>query len=190
MRAGWRGLMNTLHADHARLMEVSGLVHGMPPRSMHLHPSFIAVALFRISHQLLPRHRLLARFVWHLNTFVTGADLSPSAEIGEGFVVVNPAGIAVSGKAGRNLTLMPCSGLGGELGRREDVGAGPGLPVLGDDVVIEPHAGVLGPVRVGHRVRVGGGLPLTKDAPDDVCVEGPTLKMLRKLDVVSIRGHR
>ena len=38
------------------------------------------------------------------------------------------------------------------------IGGGPGLCVIGDDVILEPHCGILGPVRVGHRVTIGAGI--------------------------------
>jgi acetyltransferase-like isoleucine patch superfamily enzyme len=87
------------------------------------------------------------------------------------------------GHAGRNLTVMPCAGLGGEIGRRHDAGAGPGVPFLGDDVVLEPHCGVLGPVRVGNRVRVPAGIGLTRDVPDDAILEGARVRLLPRRDL-------
>jgi serine O-acetyltransferase len=142
------------------------------------HPSFICVLLYRISrHLLLRRHSLAARVVWQLNFLITGADVSPAAELGEGLLIMSPAGTSLMGVAGKNLTVMPCSGIGGEMGTLQDIGAGPGLPVLQDDVLLEPHAGVLGPVRVGSRVRVRAGQVLTKDAPDDSDIVGPAARL-------------
>ena len=148
------------------------------------HPSFICVVLYRVSRYFhLKGHPLLARLAGHLNTFLTGADISPAADIAEGLVVMHPSGTGIYGKAGRNLTVMPCSGLGGEMGRHEDVGGGPGLPVVGDDVVLGPHGAVLGPCRVGDRVRIAGGVPVTRDVPDDTIVEGPRARFRRRSDV-------
>lgn len=170
----WKTVASKLKADRLRLHSVLSNWQDGKTSGLYLHPSFICVLLYRISHHFfLNGHLTIARFIGHLNEVLTGADISPAADIDEGFVVLSPPGTAIYGKAGRNLTLMPCSGMGGEIGRREDVGAGPGLPVLGDDVVLEPHCGVLGPVRVGNRVRVGASIPLTKDVPDDTVVEGP-----------------
>lgn len=121
--------------------------------------------------------------VWHLNAFITGADIAEVCDFGAGLVIVSPAGISMMGSAGRNLTVMALSGLGGEIGRHEDVGAGAGLPLLGDDVVLEPHAGVLGPVRVGSRVRVGCGAMVTEDVPDDTIVSAPNARFIRRTDM-------
>jgi serine O-acetyltransferase len=169
----FRTTIACLKADKRRLVSLHG------GTGISFHPSFICVTLHRVSHHFFQSgHTLLARLVGQLNEMLTGADVSPAAEFGEGLVILTPPGIALSGKAGRNLTVMPCAGLGGELGRTEDVGGGPGLPVLGDDVVLEPHGGALGPVRIGSRVRVGAGVLVTTDVPDDSIVEGPRPRVM------------
>jgi serine O-acetyltransferase len=130
--------------------------------------------MYRWSHYLhLTGHKYGARVLWHLNGLVTGADIPPPIEIGPGFLIPCPSGAAVAGKAGRNFTVMMCSGIGGELGRHEDIGAGSGLPLLGDDVFMEPRTGVLGPVRVGNRVRIKAGATVTTDVADDVVACAP-----------------
>lgn len=155
-----------------------------PPKSAHFHPSFVCVFLYRISNHLYRAgHRLLARLVWHLNTLLTGADISEPANLREGLVILSPPGVAVMGTAGRNLTIVACAGLGGEIGRLEDVGAGPGLPVVGDDVTLEPHTGILGPVRIGSRVRVKAGFTAVVDVPDDAVVEGARPRLIRRQDL-------
>ncbi len=173
----WREVRRWIRGDRERLERLCGEKAGL------LHPGFLCVVLYRVSHYFLRSgHRYLARLVWHLNTVITGADISPPSEIGEGLVIFSPAGIAFSGKAGRNLTLMGLAGAGSELGRREDIGAGPGLPILGDDVVIEPNAGVMGPVRIGDRVRIGAITAVTRDIPDDMIVKGPPAQAVRRRD--------
>src|SRR5438105_5363064 len=108
-----------------------------------MHPSFLCVLFYRLSnHFFRAGNKRIARVFWHLNMLITGADISPPVDLGGGLVIMTPAGTAIMGNAGRNLTVMACAGLGGEIGRHEDIGAGPGLPVLGDDVILEPHCGV------------------------------------------------
>jgi serine O-acetyltransferase len=174
-------MTSQLKADRARLLLVFSNWGEAGKSGIHLHPSFICVVLYRISHYLFEKRRsLLARIVGQLNELVTGAEINPASEIGSGLVVLSPPGTALYGKAGRNLTVMQCAGIGGEIGRREDVGAGPGLPVLGDDVVLEPHSGILGPQRIGNRVRVGGSTLVVRDIPDDTFVEGPRPRLLTR----------
>ncbi len=168
----WSQTRQRLRADRARLREYCAPdADGI---GVYLHPGFVCVLLHRLSHHCHRRgHRWLARLWWHLNTIASGADISAPADLGAGLLIPHPLGVAIAGRAGRNLTVMACSGLGGELGRRDDVGAGPGLPWLGDDVWIEPRSGVMGPVRVGDRVRIRAGLPVAIDVPDDTDVRWP-----------------
>lgn len=166
-RLQWRETFALLRADHRRIAKVTGR-HGL------LHPSFVCALLYRLSHHLSRNgHRLVARFFAHLNLLLTGADISEPSRLGGGLVIISPAGVSIFGNAGVNLTVMPLAGIGGQIGRFEDVGAQPGLPVLGDDVVLEPYCGVLGPVRVGNRVRICTGVALTRSVPDDMIVESP-----------------
>lgn len=180
-RLTWAQTVARLSADYRRTVRQIGPDRRQPMLWTLLHPSFVCVAFYRISHHFhRSGHRYLARVFWHWNFFLTGADISEPADLGEGLFIMNPSGISIMGRAGRNLTVMPCTGLGGELGRREDVGAGPGVPWLGDDVVLEPHSGVLGPVRVGDGVRVPAYTVLTRDVPDGAILEGPRLRLFRK----------
>jgi len=179
-RLRWSEVRARLRADRRRLLDVLERQPGgavMPA----LHPAYVCVFLYRVSNYLWRRGRpLAARVVWQINFLVTGADISPAAEAGGGLLILSPSGAAMMGRAGRNLTLMPCAGLGGEMGTVEDIGAGPGLPFVQDDVVLEPHSGVLGPVRVGNRVRVRAGVVLTKDAPDDSVAEIVSPRFIRR----------
>jgi serine O-acetyltransferase len=178
-RPSWRATISKLKADRLRLAQL--LWREPPSFAICFHPSFVCVLLYRISHRLFEGgHKLLARFVAQFNELLTGADITPESDLDEGLVILTPPGTAICGKAGRNLTVMPCSGLGGEIGRRDDIGAGPGLPVLGDDVILEPHCGVLGPARIGNRVRVCAGVLVTRNVPDDSVAEGPPPRFLAR----------
>jgi serine O-acetyltransferase len=178
---GWKTTISWLKVDRCRLSLLLSYWQQGGSVGIYFHPSFICVVLYRTSRHFFQRgHPLLARVIAHLNGLLTGADISPASDIGEGFVVLSPPGTAIYGKAGRNLIVMPCAGIGGEIGRRDDVGGGPGLPVLGDDVILEPHSGVLGPVKIGNRVRVGAGVAVTRDVPDDAVVEGPRPRLLTR----------
>jgi len=143
----------------------------VPPRPLLLYPPYLCVRLFRWSQSLAERgHALRARLVRQLNLLLTGADFDPGAVVGGGLVVLAPAAVSITGRAGRNLVLGPLTGVG-VTSARDDVGGGPGRPVLGDDVEIGALSGVLGPVRVGDRVRIGPCCGVTRDVADDTVVE-------------------
>jgi len=179
----WRETFSRIRSDYQRLAATLTVGDERPP-GLALHPSFLAVLLYRIAnHVYRTRHTFLARLVWQANLMLTGADINAAADLGPGLVIMHPPGTAIMGTAGRNLTVMPCGGLGGEVGRRFDVGAGPGLPLLGDDVILEPHSGALGPVRIGDRVRICAGIAFTEDVPSDTIVEHPKPRLLRRRDI-------
>ena len=53
---------------------------------------------------------------------------------------------------------------------RGDVGAGEGLPVIGNNVIIGVRAMILGPIRIGNNVTIGAGALVIKDVMDDGCM--------------------
>jgi serine O-acetyltransferase len=170
-----------LAADRRRLQECFQ-ERGVAMRSPRLAPSYVCVALYRYSRLCHVRGwRRLARFVWHLNVFFTGADLSPMSDVGEGLLIVHPHAVTIVGSAGRNLSIEGQGGLGGGMAM-DDVGAGPGVPLLGDDVRMERGAMVLGPVRIGNGVRIGAGCTVVHDIPDGSEVAPHRVRVLRAAD--------
>jgi serine O-acetyltransferase len=172
----WRETRERSRRDRARLRSLLEQSGQRAPRWLGLYPPYICVWLHRLSH-LLHSHgrRWLARLVWQTNLMTVGADISPLSDLGGGLVVLNPVAVVIFAKAGRDLTVMASCGLGA-LPSREDIGAGPGLPWLGDEVELAPLSGVLGPVRIGNRVRLGPGCIVTKDIPDDTIVSEPAVR--------------
>ncbi len=113
-----------------------------------------AVFLYRISHHAW-RHnrRLLARMFWQLNLMLYKLDIPPHIDAGPGLVVPHPAGVILAGRIGANVSIGAGVGIG--FRGRLDAGAGRGVPVIGDDVVLGDGSGVLG----GHFVPPGTRLP-------------------------------
>jgi serine O-acetyltransferase len=175
----WRETLRRSRVDRARLTECCAERGGSPPAIL-LSPSFACVALHRLSRYCYGRGwRICARSIWQLNLWLTGADVSPMADFGEGLLVIHPVAVTLIGDAGRNLTVEGLGGLGGGLAM-DDVGAGPGLPRLGDDVHLARGAMVLGPVRVGSAVFVGPGCTVVRDVPDGCEVLAQEVRVLRR----------
>lgn len=162
-RLSWRRTREHLRADAARLAELRRR-DGVPaPPLACLDPAWLAVALYRVARYLEGRgHRRAARWVAAANQRATGVHLEPDADLGPGLVIPFPAGVSIAARAGRNLTVLAVGVLG------PDEPAGPERrPVLGDDVLVDHHAGVIGPVRVGSRARIGPGRLVTRDLMDE-----------------------
>ena len=166
-----------LRADRERLLDC--LAQRGAPRALAFSPAWSCVRLHRYSHLLHTRgHPLLARLLWHLNLWLTGADISPASDLGEGLLIVHPFAVTIAGQAGRNLTIEGWGGMGGGLAM-DDIGAGPGLPVLGDDVRLDRSAMVLGPVHVGRGSRIGPGCTVVRDVEAGTEVAAPQPRVRR-----------
>jgi serine acetyltransferase len=143
-REGWR----RLRRDAARWRAQRG------GRGAPVFPGLVCVALFRASHALQGcGWRGAARCCAVLNGFLTGADISPGCEIGGGLLLAHPAGVALHGCAGEDLTVMASAGFGALL-RDGGLVTLADAPRLGDRVRIAHHAGVFGPISVGDDVAI------------------------------------
>lgn len=133
----------------------------------------IAVVLYRLSHAAGTAFPPAGAVLKQLNHFITGADIAFQAQFGPGLVLLHPTGIVVATEV--------VAGARCNLGPGVTLGSGPpgGAPVLGDDVDIAASASVLGPRKLGDRVRVGANSVVTHDFDDDVVVAGVPARVLR-----------
>jgi serine O-acetyltransferase len=132
----------------------------------------IAVVLYRLSHRAGTLFPPAGAVLKQLNHFITGADIAFQARFGPGLVLLHPTGVVVATEvvAGARCNLGPGVTLGSAPG---------GAPLLGDDVDIAAGASVLGPRKLGDRVRVGANSVVTHDFEDDVVIAGVPATVLR-----------
>ena len=162
----WQETRRRLAEDRARIRSMLGNRYRQPPRVLLLDPCYQAALLHRVSHYFWRRGSgKLGRLVGQLNTLVTGVDINPQSDLQGGLWIPHPTGASIAGHAGRNFTLGPIAGVGMTPDVR-DVGAGPGQPVIGDDVVLAAWSGVLGPVRIGNGVWLHPACAAFRDFPD------------------------
>lgn len=126
---------------------------------VRLQAGYQASCLYRLSRYAFEREwRIAAWFLWIANIWWTGADITPSSQIGGGLYMPQPNGVVIAGAVGRCAALGTQVVIGGLTKTpAADIGAGPGLPVLGDCVTVESRASVLGPIRIGDGSRIGPG---------------------------------
>jgi serine O-acetyltransferase len=163
--------LRNIKSDYIRMSQMQG-IRLLPIRFLFvgITPSIVALTLYRFSHYFyVKRLRFLAWLLWLFNQYLTGVDITPSTEIGESCYIGHPVGTIISGKLGKNVMMFGAPGIGGGMGRG-DVGAGEGLPVIGDNVVIGVRAMILGPIRIGNNVTIGAGALVIKDVKDDLCI--------------------
>ncbi len=135
-----------------------------------LYPGLHALWFHRLAH-FLWRHRLLflARFLSHINRFLTGIEIHPGARIGRRFFIDHGAGVVIGETAeiGDDVLLYQGVVLGGTTLKK-----GKRHPTIGNNVVIGTGAVALGAITIGDRARVGAGSVVTKSVPPGATVVG------------------
>ncbi len=134
------------------------------------YPGFHAIVAYRIIHRL---HRMrvpiLPRFLANVSRFFTGIEIHPGAKIGKSVFIDHGSGVVVgeTAEVGDGCTIYQGVTLGGislSHAKRH--------PTLGSNVVVGVNATVLGAVKLGDNVRVGGGSVVVKDVPANATVVG------------------
>ncbi|MFN7035271.1 MAG: serine O-acetyltransferase EpsC [Bellilinea sp.] len=134
------------------------------------YPGIHALWLHRVAHFLWKRNfKLPARWLSHLNRFLTGIEIHPGAKIGKRLFIDHGMGVVIGETAeiGNHVTLYHGVTLGGvslEKGKRH--------PTLEDDVVIGAGAKVLGNITIGRGSRVGANAVVIHSVPPNSVVVG------------------
>ncbi|MDO9235251.1 MAG: hypothetical protein Q7U28_04350 [Aquabacterium sp.] len=169
----FRQAMAFFSADFSRL--VSWLHGGAAHHRVYwfLLPTVQVLFWFRLARWLyLIGWRNAARVLCLFNQYITGIEIPPTSSIGPGCVISHAEGIVICGRVGARCTLSGSGGIGGGA-RAGDVGGGPGLPWVGDDVLFGQGAGVFGAVRIGSNVLLGVNSLTLDNVPDGATVIAP-----------------
>ena len=144
-----------------------------------LYSGFHAIFWHRINHFLHAKLRIpfLPRFIAQWVRWFTGVEIHPGAKIGHGFFIDHGMGVVIgeTTEIGRDCTIYQGVTLGGtglERGKRH--------PTLGDNVVVGVGAKVLGNIRIGNNVKVGGGSVVIHSVPDNCTVVGVPAEIVRR----------
>jgi serine O-acetyltransferase len=150
-----KSVFQLMWKDAARLHDVSG----SPKRLSRLravvlafYPELFALVLFRWAHYFYSRGcHWLANFLYRVNLTITAADISPDSNIGGGCLIVHTVGIVIDADIGENCTFFA------HVIVERDYAAGKWSerPRLGNNVVVNTAASILGDVYVTDRVVVG-----------------------------------
>lgn len=142
-----------------------------------LYSGFHAVAVYRFTHLLyLLRIPFIPRLFSQLARFLTGVEIHPGARIGPGFFIDHGMGVVIgeTTEVGENVTIyqgVTLGGTGKERGKRH--------PTLGNNVVVGVGAKVLGNIRIGDHVKIGGGSVVIHSVPDHCTVVGVPAEIVR-----------
>ncbi len=134
------------------------------------YPGLHAIWMHRLAHRFYRRGwTSWARFVSHMNRFMTGIEIHPGAILGQRLFIDHGMGIVIgeTAEVGKNVTLykgVVLGGTGKEKGKRH--------PTVGNNVVISSNATVLGSIKIGDNVKIGAGSVVLKDVPNNCTVVG------------------
>jgi serine O-acetyltransferase len=133
-------------------------------------PGVQALLLHRVAHGMhtigLP---FVPRTISMVSRTMTGIEIHPAAEIGQGFFIDHGAGVVIGETAqiGDDVTLFQGVTLGGTgfaTGKRH--------PTLEDNVTVGAGAKLLGAITVGHGAKVGANSVVINDVPPNSTVVG------------------
>ncbi len=150
--------------------------------SFILLPGTCAVYIYRIARWFDGLSiRLVSRILQNIGIMLTGTDLNPRSDIGKGFIIFHTPATAFTGKIGENAVSAGALKAGGD-GSDLDIGAGPGLPVIGDNVQFGVDILILGPVKIGDGCWVLSRASIFKDIPAGSIVAGTPARVVGKAE--------
>jgi serine O-acetyltransferase len=157
------------------------------------NPAFVALLTYRLGRWAIHRRNPLLRWAARkaygfLNLFVANITkiwIPPAVKIGADFHIVHGEG---------SLSIHPHTVIGDRLGVMHNVTIGtnmrPGAPVIGNDVFIGVNSTVLGPIKIGDRVRIAANTAVTTHVPSDSIVVGSPAKIYRRLTPFAMNQTR
>jgi serine O-acetyltransferase len=135
-----------------------------------LYPGLHALWVYRIAHWMWQHGlKLLGRMLSQLVRALTGIEIHPGAQIGQGLFIDHGMGVVIgeTTEIGEDVTLYHGVTLGGTSlvkGKRH--------PTLGDRVVVGAGAKILGAITIGDDTRIGANAVVVKSVPANSVVVG------------------
>lgn len=169
-----RAFLNRLPVVHTALVQDARSILDGDPAATSMdevvlaYPGFLAVAVYRIAHEL---HKLnvplLPRVLTEWAHSETGIDIHPGAKIGSAFAIDHGTGVVIGETTiiGDRVRLYQGVTLGARAVRKKFANR-KRHPTIGNDVVIYANATILGgATEVGDGSVIGGNVWLTSSVP-------------------------
>jgi serine O-acetyltransferase len=134
------------------------------------YPGLHALLFHRLNHKLYKKgFVLLPRLFSQIVRFLTGIEIHPGAQIGDGLFIDHGTGVVIGETAaiGNNVTIyqgVTLGGTGKQKGKRH--------PTVGNNVVVSTGAKILGNITIGDNARIGAGSVVLRDVPPNTTVVG------------------
>lgn len=136
------------------------------------YPGILALTNYRIAHELYKLEvPLIPRMITEHAHSITGIDIHPGAEIGEGLCMDHGTGIVIGETCviGNKVRIYQGVTLGAKSFPLDEKGLPikgiPRHPIVEDDVIIYSGATILGRVKIGKGSIIGGNVWLTQSVP-------------------------
>lgn len=148
-----------------------------------LYPSFWAIVSHKIAHKLYrSKHYFAARLISQLSRGLTGIEIHPGAEVGDGVFIDHGTGVVIGETCviGNNVTIyqgVTLGGTGKDVGKRH--------PTVEDNVLIGSGAKVLGPIVIGKGSKIGAGSVVLSDVAPYCTVVGVPGRAVRRRRIYS-----
>jgi serine O-acetyltransferase len=165
--------LKAVKSDFRACLENDPAVRGFWGRMEVLltYAGFHAMIMHRIAHVLHTKLHipLLPRMISQFNRFLTGIEIHPGAQIGQGLFIDHGMGVVIGETTiiGDHCVLFQGVTLGGtgkQTGKRH--------PTIGSNVMISAGAKVLGNLYVGDYAKIGAQSVVLKDVPANSTVVG------------------
>ena len=143
-----------------------------------LYSGLHALILSRLAHALHAHgNYFAARLISQGGRFLTGIEIHPGAQIGQGLFIDHGSGVVIGETAiiGDNCTLyqgVTLGGTGKETGKRH--------PTLGNGVLVGAGAKLLGNFTVGDNAKIAAGAVVLGDVPEGTTAVGNPARAVRR----------
>ncbi|MEI6293903.1 MAG: serine O-acetyltransferase [Methanomicrobiales archaeon] len=134
------------------------------------YPGIHALWFHRRSNWLWKRgHRFSARFISHINRFLTGIEIHPGAQLGRRVVIDHGMGVVIgeTAEVGNDVLIYMGVVLGGTA--QENIKR---HPTIEEGVILGSGSIVLGPILIGKSAKVGAGSVVVRSVPPGATVVG------------------
>jgi serine O-acetyltransferase len=143
-----------------------------------LGPANLALAVWRFQvHFHRKRIPVINKLLSVANLILFAAEMEPEADVGEGFILLNPVGIMLHGhtKIGRNCIFA--HQITTTLGPRVGFDPVNDYIIIGDNVVISAGVRIIGNLTIGANTWVGPNTVVTESIPADAIVLGKSVRL-------------
>lgn len=170
------GIIRNIQEEIRIIRERDPAIHSV--MEVFLYPSFKVMIHYRIAHRLYEKgHFFWARWVSQRGVRKTGIEIHPGARIGKGLFIDHGNGVIIGETTviGDNVTLyqgVTLGGTGKEHGKRH--------PTVGDNVMINAGAKVLGSFTIGDNSKIGAGSVVLSEVPSGSTVVGVPGRVVKR----------